>query len=86
MLPHPEVERAALVEGLKGPVLVIERRKGSISTERILRKECLQLIQQTPSYACVEEVAFHPGMPVDPRHNAKIHREELSQWVKKQGI
>ena len=86
VLPHPEVERAALVEGLKGPVLVIERRKGSISTERILRKECLQLIQQTPSYACVEEVAFHPGMPVDPRHNAKIHREELSQWVKKQGI
>lgn len=86
VLPHPEVERAALVEGVRGPVLVVERRKGSISTERILRRECLQLVQQTPAYAQVQEIAFHPGMPVDPRHNAKIHREELSQWVKKLGI
>lgn len=86
VLPHPEVERAALVEGVNGPVLVVERRKGSISTERVLRRECLQLVQQTPGYADVREITFHPGMPVDPRHNAKIHREELSQWVKKLGI
>lgn len=86
VLPHPDVERAALVEGSSGPVLVIERRAGSATTETILRKECLNLIHQTPDFECVESVAFHPGMPVDPRHNAKIHREELSQWVKKLGI
>lgn len=85
VLPHPDVERAALVEGNKGPVLVVERRRGCSTLEKILRRECLQLVSQTPEYAQVGTVLFHPGMPVDPRHNAKIHREELSAWVKKQG-
>lgn len=86
VIPHPEVERAALVEGNSGPVLVVERRSGSLSTESVLRRECLNLIRQTPRYSQIESLAFHPGMPVDPRHNAKIHREELSLWVKKLGI
>lgn len=86
VLPHPDVERAALVEGNRGPVLVVERRSGSYTTEAVLRRECLSLIGQTPEYQSVRSVTFHPGMPVDPRHNAKIHREELSSWVKKLGL
>jgi len=86
VLPHPEVERAALVEGSTGPVLVVERSAGSHSTEKCLTRECLSLVHQTPEYQCVENLLFHPGMPVDPRHNAKIHREELSLWVKKSGL
>ena len=82
VLPHPEVERAALVEGAKGPVLIVERSRGSLSTEAVLRRECLSLVRQTEEYAGVKEVLFHPGMPVDPRHNAKIHREELKLWAK----
>lgn len=86
VLPHPEIERAALVEGDKGPVLVLERRSGSMSKEAVLKKEALSLLRQTEHYQEVEQVVFHPGMPVDPRHNAKIHREELSEWAKKLGL
>ena len=30
------------------------------------------------------EVLFHPGFPVDIRHNSKIGREELAEWAEKQ--
>lgn len=86
VVPHPEIDRAALVEGNTGPVLVVERSSGSGSTEWVLRKQCLSMLHQTPTFQNVEHLVFHPGMPVDPRHNAKIHREELSLWVKKQGL
>lgn len=85
VLPHPDVERVALVEGKRGPVLVVERRRGAATTEAVLRRECLSLIRQTEEYSIVNDILFHPEMPVDPRHNAKIHREELSAWVKKLG-
>ena len=86
VVPHPEVDRAALVEGSSGPVLVVERATGSYSTEGGLRQQVLSMLHQTPGYRGVEQLVFHPGMPVDPRHNAKIHREELSDWVKKLGL
>jgi hypothetical protein len=28
-------------------------------------------------------VLFHPGFPVDIRHNSKIGREELAEWATK---
>jgi hypothetical protein len=34
--------------------------------------------------ADIEHFLFHPGFPVDPRHNAKIHREELKAWAESQ--
>jgi acyl-CoA synthetase (AMP-forming)/AMP-acid ligase II len=86
VVPHPEIDRAALVEGNSGPVLVVERASGSVSTEWVLRKQCLTMLRQTPKFEKVENLVFHPGMPVDPRHNAKIHREELSAWVKNLGL
>ncbi len=86
VVPHPEVDRAALVEGSSGPVLIVERVPGSHSTEWVLRQQVLSMLHQTPQYRGVEQLVFHPGMPVDPRHNAKIHREELSDWVKKLGL
>lgn len=81
--PHPEVERAALVNGHKRPVLVVERVSGSRTKEDVLKRECLSLLHQVSTYADINQVFFHPGLPVDPRHNAKIHREELSTWAKK---
>jgi hypothetical protein len=29
----------------------------------------------------VKRVLFHPGFPVDVRHNAKINRETLAVWA-----
>lgn len=83
VLPHPEVERVALVDGRERPVLVVEKRAGSRSRDEILARECLALLHQVPTYAGVTQVMFHPALPVDPRHNAKIHREELSVWAKR---
>lgn len=78
--PHPEVARSALVgvgeRGSQEPVLVVEgqARPG-------LAEEVLGLLHADPAYADVKRVLFHPGFPVDPRHNAKIHREELAAWA-----
>ena len=83
VLPHPEVERAALVDGPGQPVLVVERTGHSRSDDEILARECLTLLHQVEVYQQVSKVLFHPSLPVDPRHNAKIHREELSLWAKK---
>ena len=83
VLPHPEVERAALVEGRTGPVLIVERTQKSRTSGSILRQECLSLLHQVDAYQIVKAVLFHPSLPVDPRHNAKIHREELSEWAKR---
>ncbi len=85
VLPHPEVERAALVAGNADPVLIVERTSGSRSLASVLERECLAMLHQVQCYRSVRKVVFHPGLPVDPRHNAKIHREELSTWVKKLG-
>ncbi|MGE0490706.1 MAG: fatty acid CoA ligase family protein [Vulcanimicrobiota bacterium] len=78
---HPEVARSALVAGKSGPTLVVERRPGSRSSDTLLAHECRGLLARHPLYGQVKEVTFHPRFPVDPRHNAKIHREELSAWA-----
>lgn len=83
VLPHPEVERVALVDGHRRPVLVVERKSDSRSRDDVLARECLALLHQVKTYAGVTQVLFHPALPVDPRHNAKIHREELSVWAKR---
>lgn len=83
VLPHPEVERVALVDGRERPVLIVEKKASSRSREAVLARECLALLHQVDCYAGVEQVLFHPALPVDPRHNAKIHREELSVWAKR---
>lgn len=90
-LGHPEVDRCAVVgvgaPGAQRAVLVVEparrslldrwRRRRPQLAERILehgraRSDRAQLIT---------EVLFHHSFPVDPRHNAKIHREELRTWA-----
>jgi len=31
--------------------------------------------------APIHEVLFHHDLPVDRRHNSKLHREELAEWA-----
>lgn len=86
VIAHPEVEKVALVEGSKQPILIVEKKSSSRTLNNILERECLALLHQVPQYHNVIRVLFHPALPVDPRHNAKIHREELSTWAKKKGL
>ncbi|MBE0663905.1 MAG: AMP-binding protein [Bacteroidales bacterium] len=82
---HPAVFRSALV-GIKSnsqtePVICIELKAGIKKSEHLV-KELLNLAQENKWTKKVSTVLFHKNFPVDPRHNAKIFREKLSEWAK----
>jgi acyl-coenzyme A synthetase/AMP-(fatty) acid ligase len=78
---HPAVFRSALVgvgeRGSQKPVIIIELEPGASATEQ----EMLDLAKRSETTRAIEKVLFHPSLPVDPRHNAKIIREELAVWA-----
>lgn len=84
---HAEVRRSALVglgeKGAQIPVLCVELEAGvpSQARERI-EAELLNLGQRHT--ARIQRILFHPGFPVDIRHNAKIGREALARWAAQQ--
>jgi acyl-coenzyme A synthetase/AMP-(fatty) acid ligase len=63
-------------------VLCVELERGvpDSARERI-EAELLNLGARLPHTARVQTVRFHPGFPVDIRHNAKIGREQLARWA-----
>ena len=86
---HPDLVRSAVVgvgdRGRQTPVLCIEV-KGKLSpvdTERV-HFDLLQLAQAHTITREIRTVLFHPGFPVDIRHNSKIRREELAEWAARQ--
>jgi len=83
---HPDAARTALVgvgpQGAQMPVLCVELlgKLAPVDMERV-HYDLLQLGQAFPLTRSVRTVLFHPGFPVDSRHNSKIHREELAEWA-----
>lgn len=83
---HPDAARTALVgvgpQGAQMPVLCVELlgKLAPVDMERV-HYDLLQLGQAFPLTRSVRTVLFHPGFPVDSRHNSKIHREELAAWA-----
>lgn len=84
---HPAVRRSALVGlgayGAQKPVLCIEREPGAAITDSVLCSELLSIASQHRHTRQIQIVLFHPGFPVDIRHNAKIGREQLTAWAAK---
>lgn len=86
---HPSVYRTALVGlgalGRQRPVLVVELLPGtrvrSKPRRHALIRELRKLGAANPLTANIETFLFHPGFPVDIRHNAKIGREQLREWA-----
>jgi acyl-CoA synthetase (AMP-forming)/AMP-acid ligase II len=83
---HPEVYRTALVgvgePGEQIPVLCVELEPGVARSERDrIRGELLDLGNGFDHTKAVRNVLFHPGFPVDIRHNVKIGRSELARWA-----
>lgn len=82
---HPSVYRSALVAGAKGPVLCVElqpeAQKKSGADMANLKKELRELALKHEQTIDINEFLIHPGFPVDIRHNAKIRRGDLAQWV-----
>jgi acyl-CoA synthetase (AMP-forming)/AMP-acid ligase II len=81
---HPGVRRTALVgvgpAGAQTPVLCVEleagRKPGPGLTEELLALGAAQEHTRT-----IKTILYHPGFPVDIRHNAKISREKLALWA-----
>ena len=83
---HPDVRRTALVgigaRPSQTPVLCVELRNGIAKDQRErIVSELLAIGVHHPHSAWVERFLFHPGFPVDIRHNAKIGREKLAVWA-----
>jgi len=89
---HPQVCRCALI-GLgeapfQVPALVVEPRAGAFPADDAARErfiaELRDLARVNPQAARVKHVVFQRALPVDVRHNAKIHRLQLAQeWTKR---
>ena len=90
--PSALVERCALVgvgpRGRELPVLVVEPAgrpvpRGEHETAQFITA-LRRTARTTPRTAGIKRFLFHPSLPVDPRHNSKIHREELKTWAEEQ--
>jgi acyl-CoA synthetase (AMP-forming)/AMP-acid ligase II len=84
---HPQVFRCALI-GLgaaprQTPALVVEPRSGHFPGTDVARaafiKELRAFASVHPQADRVKHIVFQRALPVDVRHNAKIHRLQLAQ-------
>jgi len=83
---HPQVRRTALVgigaHGAQRPVLCVEVQPGvPRAAHAQVSAALLAIARAEPRLSGIETVLFHPGFPVDIRHNAKIGREALAAWA-----
>jgi acyl-CoA synthetase (AMP-forming)/AMP-acid ligase II len=86
---HPTVFRTALVgvgiPGSQQPVLCVElEKKAGKPEQEQIRTELLELGSLYPHTRNIRTILFHSAFPVDIRHNAKIFREKLAVWAKKE--
>ncbi|MGC6418926.1 MAG: fatty acid CoA ligase family protein [Bradymonadia bacterium] len=85
---HPDVYRSALValdtDGRPVPGLCVELESGATRDWGVIRAELVELGQRRPLTSDITEFFCHKAFPVDIRHNAKIEREQLSQWAMRQ--
>jgi acyl-CoA synthetase (AMP-forming)/AMP-acid ligase II len=81
---YPGVERCALVglgpQGRQEPVLVVQKAR-TVTDESRLAEELRALALRHPRTVRISQILFHPSLPVDVRHNAKIHRLALARWA-----
>lgn len=85
---HPKVRRSALVD-LSGEVgIVIEPLLEAFPKSKKAKAqfidELMRLARLDPITADIRKIFFHPSFPVDARHNAKIFRDRLGVWARKQ--
>lgn len=81
---HPQVRRTALVglgeRGRQRPVICVELAEEEVDRKAVL-KDLKDIARRHDHTKPIETFLFHPGFPVDIRHNAKIGREQLAVWA-----
>ncbi len=82
------VERTALVGVPAGdarePVLCVELAPKASNRRNEIQRRLLERAAGFPQLRDLRRVLFHPGFPVDIRHNSKIGREALTAWARGQ--
>jgi acyl-CoA synthetase (AMP-forming)/AMP-acid ligase II len=82
---HPAARRCALVglgePGRQVPALVVESDEREAGRRRQLAAELAALGRAHPHTAGITRFFFRSRLPVDVRHNAKIHRLTLARWA-----
>ncbi|MBX7137176.1 MAG: alpha/beta fold hydrolase [Oligoflexia bacterium] len=84
---HEKVRRSALValNDASGVGVVIEPHPQcwpeSLEERQKFRAELLALAAADKVTAPIRSIFFHHAFPVDARHNAKIFRDQLSEWA-----
>ncbi len=82
---HPAVARCALIglgeRGQQEPALVVQLKPELADTPEALAAEFRILARQHQHTVPIHRFFFHPSLPVDVRHNAKIHRLTLAAWA-----
>ncbi|HWA25218.1 MAG TPA: fatty acid CoA ligase family protein [Lacunisphaera sp.] len=86
---YPGVARCALIglgeRGRQEPALVVQPLKPLTAAEQTkLAEELRAVALQQPHTVAIARFFFHPSLPVDVRHNAKIHRLTLARWATEQ--
>lgn len=90
---HPRVRRSALIglgaRGDQRPALVVEATEPAAvrtsAARRELGRQLHELARGHVHAARIRLFFFHPRLPVDVRHNAKIHRLALARWAATRG-
>ena len=87
---HPQVFRCALIgigaTSRQTPALVVEPRAGHFPETAAARKRFIAELREwalsCPCSVRVKHIVFQRALPVDVRHNAKIHRLQLAkEWT-----
>ncbi len=83
--PHPRAARCALIGvgagELRQPALVAETKVKDAADATRLARELRTLALTRSHTAGIKMFYFRPQLPVDVRHNAKIHRLALARWA-----
>ncbi|MEM9176109.1 MAG: fatty acid CoA ligase family protein [Myxococcota bacterium] len=84
---HPAVRRSALVgvpegDGTLRPAICVEAEPGTgRAAKKALIAELRAMAERHAHTRAITDFLFHPGFPVDIRHNAKIDRPALARWA-----
>jgi olefin beta-lactone synthetase len=78
---HPRARRCALIGFESEPALVVEASARGKSDADAVVSELRSLALRHPHTSAVRTFFFRAQLPVDVRHNAKIHRLALTTWA-----
>jgi acyl-coenzyme A synthetase/AMP-(fatty) acid ligase len=90
---HPKVKRSALVKinsGNERAGIVVERNDGKSSLSKENKNqffsELIDLASEFDHTKDIHDFFLYKEFPVDVRHNIKIDRKKLTEWVNEKGI